>query len=103
MIRRFLCAVALAAVPVTGVSAHDASNDKSRVTLVYDQVLPNVPGKSIRGVLVEYERGGFSPAHTHPARTRELIGTIALLVFLTPALRQAGPASTAPAPVHDAS
>jgi quercetin dioxygenase-like cupin family protein len=34
--------------------------------LVYDQVLPNVPGKSIRGVLVEYEPGGSSPAHTHP-------------------------------------
>jgi quercetin dioxygenase-like cupin family protein len=45
---------------------HDASDDKSRVTLVYDQVLPNVPGKSIRGVLVEYEPGGLSPAHTHP-------------------------------------
>jgi quercetin dioxygenase-like cupin family protein len=29
-------------------------------------VLPNVPGKSIRGVLVEYEPGGSSPAHTHP-------------------------------------
>lgn len=66
MIRRFLCAVALAAVSVTGASADDASGDKSRVTLVYDQVLPNVPGKSIRGVLVEYEPGGLSPAHTHP-------------------------------------
>ena len=29
-------------------------------------MLPNVPGKSIRGVLVEYEPGGSSPAHTHP-------------------------------------
>jgi quercetin dioxygenase-like cupin family protein len=29
-------------------------------------VLPNVPGKSIRGVLVEYAPGGFSPAHLHP-------------------------------------
>src|SRR5512132_4167464 len=66
MIKSFLCAVALAAVSVTGASAHDASDDKSRVTLVYDQVLPNVPGKSIRGVLVEYEPGGLSPAHTHP-------------------------------------
>ena len=54
MIRRFLCAVALAAVSVTGTSALDASDDKSKVTLVYEHVLPNVPGKSIRGVLVEY-------------------------------------------------
>jgi quercetin dioxygenase-like cupin family protein len=61
MIRRFLHAAALAVIPLTAASAQDAS-----VTLVYDQVLPNVPGKSIRGVLVEYEPGGFSPAHTHP-------------------------------------
>jgi quercetin dioxygenase-like cupin family protein len=43
--------------------------DKSKVTLVDDQVLPNVPGKSIRGVLVEYEPGGFRPAHAHPTST----------------------------------
>jgi quercetin dioxygenase-like cupin family protein len=29
-------------------------------------VLPDVPGKSLRGVLVEYAPGGSSPAHTHP-------------------------------------
>jgi quercetin dioxygenase-like cupin family protein len=46
--------------------AHDAEGDKSKVTLVYDQALPNVPGKSFRGVLVEYEPGGSSAAHTHP-------------------------------------
>ena len=39
---------------------------KSKVTLVYDQALPNVPGKSIRGVLVEYAPGASSDAHTHP-------------------------------------
>ncbi len=37
-----------------------------KVTLVYDHTLPNVPGKSIRGVLVEYAPGGTSAAHTHP-------------------------------------
>ena len=37
------------------------------MTLVYEHVLPNVPGKSIKGVLVEYPPGGSSPAHTHPA------------------------------------
>jgi quercetin dioxygenase-like cupin family protein len=46
--------------------AGDAPDAKSKVTLVYDHVLPNVPGKSLRGVLVEYAPGGFSPAHTHP-------------------------------------
>jgi quercetin dioxygenase-like cupin family protein len=36
------------------------------VTLVYHHELPNVPGKSIKGVLVEYGPGGYSPGHTHP-------------------------------------
>jgi quercetin dioxygenase-like cupin family protein len=66
MITRFLCAAALVAVSAFTASAHDASDNKSKVTLVYDQALPNVPGKSIRGVLVEYAPGGSSPAHLHP-------------------------------------
>jgi quercetin dioxygenase-like cupin family protein len=61
MIRQFLCAAALTAVCIGAASAQEA-----KVTLVYDHVLPNVPGKSMRGVLVEYGPGGFSPAHTHP-------------------------------------
>ena len=36
------------------------------MTLVYQHEPPNVPGKSIKGVLVEYGPGGYSPAHTHP-------------------------------------
>ena len=36
------------------------------MTLVYQHELPNVPGKSIKGVLVEYGPGGYSPGHTHP-------------------------------------
>ncbi|MGE0774495.1 MAG: cupin domain-containing protein, partial [Sphingomonadaceae bacterium] len=28
--------------------------------------LPNVPGKSMKGVLVEYGPGGYSPGHMHP-------------------------------------
>jgi quercetin dioxygenase-like cupin family protein len=66
MIRRFLCAATLITASVTTVLAHDASDGQAKVTLVYDHVLPNVPGKSIRGVLVEYAPGGNSPAHVHP-------------------------------------
>jgi quercetin dioxygenase-like cupin family protein len=62
MIKSFLCTVILATASVTA-AAHD---DKESVKLVYDQPLPNVPGKSMRGVLVEYAPGGSSPAHTHP-------------------------------------
>jgi quercetin dioxygenase-like cupin family protein len=64
MIMRLLYAAALAAVCFGSAQAHD--DGKSKVTLVYDHVLPNVPGKSIKGVLVEYGPGGTSPAHTHP-------------------------------------
>ena len=64
MIRRLICAAALAALSVTGASADDG---KAKVTLVYDHAIPNVPGKSIKGVLVEYAPGGSSPAHTHPS------------------------------------
>jgi len=40
-----------------------AQNEK--VTLVYQHELPNVPGKSIKGVLVEYGPDGSSASHTH--------------------------------------
>jgi quercetin dioxygenase-like cupin family protein len=67
MVGKFLCAFVLATASAIGASADDAANEKARVTLVYDHVLPHVPGKSIRGVLVEYEPGGSSPGHTHPS------------------------------------
>jgi quercetin dioxygenase-like cupin family protein len=44
-----------------------APDDSARVTLVFDQALPNAPGKSMKVVLVEYAPGGSSPAHLHPA------------------------------------
>jgi quercetin dioxygenase-like cupin family protein len=61
----FRAAAMLAIAAMTTAAAHDTRND-AKVTLVYDHALPNVPGKSMRGVLVEYQPGGRSPAHTHP-------------------------------------
>ena len=49
-----------------GTGAAIAADKNSKVTLVYEHALPNVPGKSIKGVLVEYASGGTSSAHTHP-------------------------------------
>jgi len=40
-----------------------------------EHTLPNVPGKSIKGVLVEYGPGGYSPGHTHP-RTAFIYATV---------------------------
>ncbi|MBY5548137.1 cupin domain-containing protein [Rhizobium leguminosarum] len=65
MIRTFFLTAALAFPAASGVSAHDSS-ESAKVTLVYEHELPNVPGKSIKGVLVEYGPGGFSEGHTHP-------------------------------------
>ena len=74
MIRKILCAAALAATLVNTTparsaddkAAHEnAAHQKAKVTLVYEHALPNVPGKSVKGVLVEYAPGGSSPGHTH--------------------------------------
>ncbi|MDR6666006.1 cupin domain-containing protein [Rhizobium sp. 1399] len=54
-------ALSLAAAPA--FAAQKAHNAK--ITVVFDHELPNVPGKSMRGVLVEYGPGGYNPAHTH--------------------------------------
>jgi quercetin dioxygenase-like cupin family protein len=66
MITRFLCTAALMTAFMPAALADDASDSRAKITLVYDHVLPNVPDKSIRGVLVEYGPGGKSPAHLHP-------------------------------------
>ena len=64
---RFIFAlVACTLVDATvGAGAAIAADENSKVTLVYEHALPNVPGKSIKGVLVEYRPGGSSSAHTH--------------------------------------
>src|SRR5947207_14686332 len=54
-------------VATHGVGSGIAADQNSKVTLVYEHALPNVPGKSIKGVLVEYGPGGTSSAHTHPS------------------------------------
>jgi quercetin dioxygenase-like cupin family protein len=66
MFKRLLCGIALTSLIFAPALAEDASATKAKVTLVFDHPLPNVPGKSMRGVLVEYRGGGRSSAHTHP-------------------------------------
>ncbi|UOM36609.1 cupin domain-containing protein [Acuticoccus sp. I52.16.1] len=63
MIKTFIVGAGVLLFPLPA-AAHDP--ESAAVTLVYDQPLPNVPGMSIRGVLVDYAPGGTSPAHTHP-------------------------------------
>jgi len=55
-----------AALFATPIAAHEELAPGAKVTVVFDQALPNVPGKSMRTVLVEYEPGAGSPSHRHP-------------------------------------
>src|SRR5437899_5209528 len=64
--KRLLGALLLAALAFGSVLADTPKEKAAKVTLVYQHELPNVPGKSIKGVLVEYGPGGYSPGHTHP-------------------------------------
>jgi quercetin dioxygenase-like cupin family protein len=64
--KRMLCSLLVATLPFGGVVADELKEKNAKVTLVYQHELPNVPGKSIKGVLVEYGPGGYSPGHTHP-------------------------------------
>ena len=66
--KRILCSLrcCVATLPFGSVLAQAPNEKNAKVTLVYQHELPNVPGKSIKGVLVEYGPGGNSPGHTHP-------------------------------------
>jgi quercetin dioxygenase-like cupin family protein len=63
--KRILCSLLIATLPFGSVRAQAPNPPDAKATLVYQHELPNVPGKSIRGVLVEYGPGGSSPGHMH--------------------------------------
>jgi len=59
----FVCAL----IATVSIALAIAADDKGpKVTIVYDHVLPNVPGKSMKGILVEYGPGVATGAHIHP-------------------------------------
>lgn len=70
---RLTAALIALSLPAVGL-AHDVAHQagvqlpgakNAKVTQVYRHALPDMPGKSVKGVLVEYGPGGFSPSHTH--------------------------------------
>jgi quercetin dioxygenase-like cupin family protein len=69
------CSLLVAALPFGTALADALKPNEAKVTLVYQHELPNVPGKSIKSVLVEYGPGGFSPGHTH-AKTAFIYATV---------------------------
>jgi quercetin dioxygenase-like cupin family protein len=60
-----VCALIIATLGVGSAVAADADKGP-KVTVVYEHTLPNVPGKSIKGILVEYGPGVATPGHIHP-------------------------------------
>ncbi len=52
--KRILCSLLVATLPFGSVLADAPKSKHAKVTLVYQHKLPNVPDKSIKGVLVEY-------------------------------------------------
>ncbi|MCP3399700.1 MULTISPECIES: cupin domain-containing protein [unclassified Bradyrhizobium] len=64
--RRLMIAIAVCTASVLTAHAAEPAAPQAKVSIVFDQPLPNVPGKSMKGVLVEYGPGGSSPAHMHP-------------------------------------
>jgi quercetin dioxygenase-like cupin family protein len=54
-----ILAAALALAPMAAIA------QEAKVSVVFDHVLPNAPGKSMKGILVEYGPGGSSAAHVH--------------------------------------
>src|SRR3981189_3886322 len=73
--KRLLCSLLVVPLPFGRVLADAPKSKNAKVTLVYQHELPNVSGKSIKGVLVEYGPGGYSAGHTH-ARSAFIYATV---------------------------
>jgi quercetin dioxygenase-like cupin family protein len=56
-------ACAAFAIATATVSATHGAGEN--VTPNFEQAIPNIPGKSLVAVIVDYAPGGASPAHTH--------------------------------------
>lgn len=87
MIGSRLHAAALATLLSGGAAgAHEAGSERlaaraetGETRVVFDRALPNVPGKSLRAVLVRYGPGGATPALLlRPARVDGLPGFVSL-------------------------
>ena len=62
-IRATIAAVCAAVALASPASAHDGQTET--VVPKFDQAIPNIPGKSLIAVEVDYAPGAASPSHTH--------------------------------------
>lgn len=66
--KRFVLAAGAAVLAAISspAPAHGPAGLEETITPVFESALPNVPGKSLIAIEVEYPPGGASPSHTHP-------------------------------------
>src|SRR5215470_17232863 len=57
------------------VAAEPASHEREAITPAFQEAIPNIPGKSLVGIVVSYPPGGTSPAHHH-ARSAFVTGYV---------------------------
>ena len=61
-----LTLIACALLVTVGVRSGIAGDEGPKVTIVFDHAIPSVPGKSMKGILIEYGPGVATGAHIHP-------------------------------------
>src|SRR5581483_6652669 len=59
-------AVMLATIASLPTQADESAKLQETVRPVFEHALPNIPGKSMLAVEVDYPAGTASPSHTHP-------------------------------------
>jgi quercetin dioxygenase-like cupin family protein len=62
---RSIIGAAVAAVAIATAMPAAAHGVGETVTPHFQEAIPNIPGKSLVAVVVDYKPGGASPAHTH--------------------------------------
>jgi quercetin dioxygenase-like cupin family protein len=67
LIKRRVTVKKIALLLLAGASLLSTNVAAQEVNVPVDRELPNVPGKSMRAVLVEYGPGAASPSHRHPS------------------------------------
>ena len=65
MLRRFLTMTACIIALATPAVAHTPQSGSDIVTPVFEHTIPNIPGKNLVSVVVDYPPGGKTEAHHH--------------------------------------
>jgi quercetin dioxygenase-like cupin family protein len=62
---RFIFGAAYAAIAIATAMPAGAHDAGETVTPHFQQAIPNIPGKSLIALIVDYQPGGASPSHIH--------------------------------------